>query len=100
MNEHDELLSIPKVRERVIGDRPLNLNSAANWNHGNQVRIEEYLYNYMVKNLYALEYFYESDGVSKAILLLPLDYEGIILRTRRSNPACTDNPDLFWTITK
>jgi hypothetical protein len=96
MNERNEPLSIAEVRERLIDEKPLKLNVDANWNHVRQVTIEDYLYNYMAKNLYALEYFYESHGANKSILLLPLDSEGIFPRTRRFNPACTHNPDVFW----
>jgi hypothetical protein len=96
MDEHNELLGIAEVRERLIDERPLKLNPDANWNHINQIKIEDYLYKYMAKNLYALQWFYESNGVTKSVLLLPLEYEGIIPRTRRFNPACTHNPDVFW----
>jgi hypothetical protein len=96
MDERDQLLSIAEVRERLVTDRPLKLNPDANWNHVNEVDRQYYLYNYMAKNLYALEYFYESDGIVGAILLLPVEYQEVIPRTREYNPICTHNPDVFW----
>jgi hypothetical protein len=96
MDEQDRLLSIAEVRERLVSGRPLKLNPDANWNHINAVDRDYYLYDYMAKNLYALEYFYEVDGAVKAMLLLPVEYEGVIPRTRVHSPICTHNPDVFW----
>jgi hypothetical protein len=96
MDERGQLLGIDEVRERLIQDRPLTLNPDANWNHVNKVEQEYYLNNYMAKNLYALEYFYEADGAVKSILLLPVEHEGVIPRTRMYNPKLTHNPNLFW----
>jgi hypothetical protein len=98
MNEQNELLSIPEVRDYLINDRPLKLNADANWNHIRRVEKEDYLYDYMAKNLFAVECFNVSGGVNKSILLLPSDYEGIIPRTRSLNPMRTSNPDIFWAI--
>jgi len=48
----DEIL---EVRERIIEDKPLVINNEGNWNNKNPVVKEEYLFNYMAKNLYILE---------------------------------------------
>ncbi len=61
MNEKGELLSIEEVRERIIRDLPLILNPDANWNHKATETKEEYLYNYMAKNLFRLESPLESE---------------------------------------
>ena len=61
MNERGELLSIEEVRERIIRDLPLILNPDANWNHKATETKEEYLYNYMAKNLFRLESPLESE---------------------------------------
>lgn len=97
MNERGELLSIAEVRERLINDQPLILNPEANWNHKMSITKEGYLYNYMAKNLYALLCYVTDGGKSQSDLLLPVEYNGIIPRTRMSNPKCTNNPDIFWT---
>lgn len=55
MNEKGELLSIAEVRERLINGKTLLLNPDANWNNKSTVVKEEYLYNYMAKNLYRIE---------------------------------------------
>jgi len=83
MNEKGELLNIAEVRQRLILHQPLIVNPDANWNHKSSVVKEDYLYNYMAKNLYMLEcpvtsgYDFETRGPNKSfayIKLLPLDY--------------------------
>lgn len=96
MNEKGELLSIAEVRERLVNDKPLILNPEANWNHINSITKEYYLYNYMAKNLYAFECFVSGGGESQSNLLLPVEYKGIIPRTKIYKPKCTTNPTLFW----
>ncbi|HWY37601.1 MAG TPA: transglutaminase domain-containing protein [Bacteroidia bacterium] len=114
MNENGELLSIEEVRERIINNKPLILNPDANWNHKVSEVKEEYLYQYMAKNLYKFdcpvssEYDTETGGTGKKIdyvELLPLDYfkqspdkteetsktSGTLLTHYRTN-----NPKLFW----
>jgi hypothetical protein len=97
MNEQGELLSIAEVRERLISGLPLIVNPDANWNHKMSVTKEEYLYNYMAKNLYAFQCFVTTGGESKSNLLLPVEYKGIIPRTKMYNPKCTNNPNVFWS---
>jgi hypothetical protein len=83
MNENGDLLGIEEVRERIIEDKPLILNPDANWNHKTSKTKEDYLYNYMAKNLYILEcplsseYDLETQKSGKTIQfirLLPLDF--------------------------
>jgi hypothetical protein len=83
MNENGELLSIEEVRQRLITDKPLIVNPDANWNHKISVTKEDYLDNYMAKNLYRLycplnsEYNYETWGGDKHVIyvnLLPVNY--------------------------
>jgi len=52
MNEKGELLGIDEVRNRLIKDQPLILNPDANWNRRSSTTKDNYLYNYMAKNLY------------------------------------------------
>ncbi|MDR0754746.1 MAG: transglutaminase domain-containing protein [Prevotellaceae bacterium] len=54
-DENDYLLSIEEVRERLINDKPLFINSDANWNNQDAQTKEKYLDSYMAKNLYRLE---------------------------------------------
>lgn len=44
-----------EVRERLRNGQPLRINEDANWNHEQKQNIEEYLYNYMAKNLYLIQ---------------------------------------------
>ncbi len=96
MNEKGELLSIAEVRERLIHNKPLILNPDANMNRIYPVIKENYLYGYMAKNLYAFQCYVDGGGESRSNLLLPLEYKGIIPRTRANKPKCTYNPDKFW----
>lgn len=114
MNENGELLSIEEVRERIIQDKPLIVNPDANWNHKQSTVKENYLYNYMAKNLYMLqcnvnsEYDTETFGEGKVvttITLLPLNYfkqtpdkeehQNNINKTTFITYR-TNNPVLFW----
>lgn len=115
MNEKGELLSIEEVRERLITNKPLLLNPDANWNHKSTTIKEEYLYNYMAKNLYRMECPVNSEYNSETwndvkkisyIELLPLDaYNQTPNKSEQSSPKTgtiftkykTNNPTLFWT---
>jgi len=112
MNENKEPLSIEEVRERIIEDKPLVLNSDANWNNKNPAVKEEYLFRYMAKNLYILECPASSEfdletshdsniktlvpkRTAKYIRLIPLDY---FTQTIKSSGYVyyTNNSKLFW----
>jgi len=96
MNEKGELLSIPEVRQRLITNKPLILNPDANVNRIYSVVKQNYLYDYMAKNLYAFNCFVDGGGENQSNLLLPVEYKGVIPRTRMNKPKCTNNPDIFW----
>lgn len=53
-DENGLLLHHGEVRERLISGKPLVLNEDANWNNENKQTKEDYLENYMAKNLYTL----------------------------------------------
>lgn len=55
MDDQGNMLSIQEVRERLRTDQPVMLNEEANWNNERKTTTEDYLYNYMAKNLYYLE---------------------------------------------
>lgn len=115
MDEKGELLGMREVRERLITDKPLILNPDANWNKQNSQTKEDYLENYMAKNLYRMqtplvsEYDLETGKAGKEIVyveLLPLD--GLqqepqkVEQTERATGVKfttykTNNPALFWT---
>jgi hypothetical protein len=95
MNEKGDLLGIEEVRERLVNGKPLIINPDANWNHKESVVIQNYLYNYMAKNLYMLEcplnsqYDNETREQGKKltyVTLLPLDYF-------KQNPDKTESTD-------
>lgn len=83
MDTEGNLLGPWDVREHLIAGRPLILNPDANWNHRQSSVREEYLYNYMAKNLYRFEcpvyscYDTETSGDGKRVEymeLLPLHH--------------------------
>jgi len=114
MNEKGELLSIEEVRDRIINNKPLILNPDANWNHKSSQTKEDYLLNYMAKNLYKLEcpvnseYDLETKTENKKLIyitLLPLDYfkqsPDKEEHTNAENKTTfitylTNNSQLFW----
>jgi hypothetical protein len=109
MNEKGEMLSIEEVRERLITDKTLILNPDANWNNQNPQTKENYLYNYMAKNLYMLEcpatseYDMETHREGKTISyikLLPLDYDNQkpdkVEAEGKITMFKTNNPNVFW----
>jgi len=114
MNENGELLSIEEVRERIINGKPIILNPDANWNNKSSTTKQEYLYNYMAKNLYRLqcplvsEYDTETWKEGKKITfveLLPLDaYQQKPEKSESTNTKTgttftylkTNNPNNFW----
>ena len=116
MNEKGEMLSIAEARERLINDKTLILNPDANWNNQSAQTKEDYLENYMAKNLYMLEcpasseYNMETSSEGKTynyIRLLPLDYfeqkpDKEEDKREKSNTTWithkTNNPNVFWEL--
>jgi hypothetical protein len=54
-DENGVMLSIAQVRERIIAGKPVALNADANWNNQSRQTKEDYIDNYMAKNLYWLQ---------------------------------------------
>jgi transglutaminase-like putative cysteine protease len=116
MNEKGDLLSIQEVRESLILNKPLILNPDANWNNKSSATKDDYLYNYMAKNLYRIEcplkseYNFETWEDGKQITyveLLPLDaYQQNPDKKEQKNKMTgttiinfkTNNPSIFWQI--
>lgn len=110
MNEKGELLSIEEVRERLINGKLLILNPDANWNHKTSQTKEDYLYNYMAKNLYRLEcpinseYDTETNKEDKVVTYVQLlslnDNQlfdgGSKNKSKTKIVYKTNNPTLFW----
>lgn len=82
MDENGNMLSIAEVRERLRNDQPLILNEDANWNNRSKTLKEEYLDQYMAKNLYYVncslrsEYGAENKKFNRAdyVALMPTGY--------------------------
>jgi len=115
MDEKGNLLGIQEVRERLVKGQPLVLNADANWNRETLQTKEDYLENYMAKNLYRLqtplvsEYDTETWKSEKEVTyveLLPIDgIEQTPQKKEQTNNSTgvkftyykTNNPNLFWT---
>lgn len=54
-DEHGNLLSVQEVRVRLRSGQPVRVNEEANWNNEKKTTTEDYLYEYMAKNLFYLE---------------------------------------------
>lgn len=83
-DEHGTLLHPGEVRERLQKGQPLVVNENANWNHKNRTSTEEYLENYMAKNLYIISSFATSQSQAEGpgenprtpmITLIPQGFE-------------------------
>lgn len=116
MDEKGNLLGLFEVRERLIKGQLLVLNADANWNREILQSKEDYLENYMAKNLYRFqtplisEYdteTWKSGKVVTYVELLPLDgIEQTPQKLEQLNNSTgvkfvyykTNNPNLFWTI--
>ncbi|MBO2008280.1 TPR end-of-group domain-containing protein [Hymenobacter negativus] len=112
MNEQGQLLSIEEVRARLIDGRPLLVNPTANWNHKVSKTKEDYLYQYMAKNLYKLQcplssqYDLETRGPAKAlqyVTLLPATVGAIKPAVKNTQDGATSytlyntsNAAAFW----
>lgn len=114
MNEKGELLGLSEVRKRLINGEMIILNPDANWNNQQSTLKENYLLEYMAKNLYRFscpirsEYDFETfekGDVKEYAELIPLDgynqrpkiserYNedlGILIKTFKTN-----NPEQYW----
>jgi hypothetical protein len=112
MNEKGEMLSVEEVRERLINNQTVIVNPSANWNNKNTTTKEDYLFEYMAKNLYMMEcatsseYNLETGEDGKAVTyirLLPMEYydqkEDRTETKGKKNKYTTintNNPAKFW----
>lgn len=114
MDEKGELLGLGEVREKLINDEMVILNPDANWNNKQSTLKENYLMNYMAKNLYRFSCIrqsqYDIETLQKGkqleyIELIPLD--GLQQRPKISKEFSekskvtyktykTNDPNIFW----
>lgn len=78
MDENGNLLGIKEVRERLCDGRPLILNEEANWNNKQKTVKEEYLDNYMAKNLYYVNCTLRSEFGTEDKKYNPADYVALM----------------------
>jgi hypothetical protein len=96
-DENGLLLHPGEVRERMIDDKPLVLNSDANWNNKNKESKEAY-FEYMAKNLYILSAYtyscFNTEGgkeKTKYVTLLPENFNYKDWCNLKTN-----NDEYFW----
>lgn len=99
-DENGTLLSIQEVRERLRDGRPLKLNEEANWNHQQATLKEEYLDNYMAKNLYYMNCTLRSEFGTEDKKYNPADYVALMPEgyySEMEKGSCIVNDDAwFW----
>lgn len=114
MDEKGELLGLGEVREKLIHEEMVILNPDANWNNKHSTLKENYLLNYMAKNLYrfscVLESKYDIETFRKGkkieyVELIPLDglsqNPKISKRVFKNSEVTfktykTNDPSIFW----
>lgn len=98
-DENGTPLNVGEVRQRLIDDLPILLNEDSNWNHESPNTKEDYIDNYMAKNLYYIS-ARKHNGVrpegkgsiySDYILLAPAG----ATQLPGYNTLLTD-PEIFW----
>ncbi len=96
-DENGTMLHPGEVRERLQKGLPLEINDDANWNHINSITKEEYLDDYMAKNLYIIECNIVNKGEAEGryasgkretVCLVPAGF-------RYNGPTTTDDK-YFW----
>lgn len=104
-DEFGNMLSIAEVRERLVANKPLVLNDDANWNNENKQTKEEYLEEYMAKNLYWIMCVKDSRFNPESryryveniyVSLLPQGFEKELSDKQLNKKYVTHNPDYFW----
>lgn len=95
-DENGLLLHPGEVRQRLIDGRPLILNEDANWNHKNKQTKEDYLENYMAKNLYLMSAHlwngYQTEGGKTKSPIITLTPKGFWYKW----DLTTTDDDYFW----
>lgn len=74
MDKNGTLLSVQEVRERLRTGQTLVLNEEANWNNVSKTTAEDYLYDYMAKNLYYINCSLRSQFGTEARTYSPQNY--------------------------
>jgi len=102
-DKQGNMLGIQEVRECLRNGTPVVLNKKANWNNSSKQTTQEYLYNYMAKNLYYLvastnqEFGLEDRGIPNSphdAVLLPAGYTPDYDNYR--NALITNDDSWFW----
>lgn len=78
MDENGTLLSVQEVRERLRNGQTLVLNEEANWNNLSKTIAEDYLYDYMAKNLYYINCTFRSQFGAEEGGYFPKNYVSLM----------------------
>lgn len=100
-DDEGNMLSVPEVRERLRTGLPVHVNDEANWNNERKTTTENYLYEYMAKNLYYIECWThygfntesEGDNPVNYIMLQPTGCES---DQKLQGSFAVNDDDYFW----
>ncbi len=100
-DEQDNLLSIQEVRARLRSGQPVRVNEEANWNNEKKTTTEEYLYEYMAKNLFYLEswtrYGFNTESDHENLInYIFLQPTGCDSSQRNSRNLSVNDDQYFW----
>lgn len=100
-DEQGRLLSVREVRERLCAGLPVLVNEEANWNNQKPTTTEDYLYEYMAKNLYYIEswthYGFNTEAKSnKKLNYIFLQPTGCDSSQRNAWNFSVNDDDYFW----
>ncbi len=97
-DENGLMLHPGEVRQRLIDGKPLVLNKDANWNHKSRQTKEEYLDNYMAKNLYIMSANKINQSEPEGNTSHPTGYQITLVPAgfKYNNGVTTSEPEYFW----
>lgn len=100
-DDRGNLLSIQEVRERLRTGQPVRVNEEANWNNERKTQTEDYLYDYMAKNLFYIEswtrYGFNTESDTKnPVRYIMLQPAGCNSSEKKANTLSVSDDRYFW----
>lgn len=100
-DDKGNMLSIQEVRERLRTGQPVKVNEEANWNNKRKTETEDYLYNYMAKNLFFLDswtrYGFNTESDKKhPVKYIFLQPKGCESNLRTPQDLSVNDDKYFW----
>lgn len=100
-DDRGNMLSVQEVRERLRSGQPVQVNEEANWNNEKKTTTEDYLYEYMAKNLFYLEswtrYGFNTESDHENLInYIFLQPTGCDSSQRNSRNLSVNDDQYFW----